>query len=304
MCSGGTRQMFKNSAAHNGHHQKGMALFQVLLIVAIISMLLLMMSATTNQQVERAQRLQDQTEQQLALHSAANYLDFVLLTNDWYDMINAGEPLANLNFHNYPSSVKLPSRVAYAPLADGIDVRLQNIGSLVGINQANEQLRELLVTLGVSDVQANTMVAALRDRLYGTKKLSLQHVNELTGVPGWTEELVERLRPLVTAKILPFNGAWSPDPLLPILLTSGQADTIIALRRSGDYYAGIYEEFSGQDTGFGVSLYPSDEQRVTITDPITGEQLRRAVIYAAHDKNPRTIEYKRYLREQQSISNE
>ncbi|MFC0445723.1 type II secretion system protein GspK [Pseudidiomarina halophila] len=296
--------MFKNSAACNDHHQKGMALFQVLLIVAIISMLLLMMSATTNQQVERAQRLQDQTEQQLALHSAANYLDFVLLTNDWYDMLNAGEPLANLNFHNYPSSLKLPSRVAYDPLPDGIEVRLQNIGSLVGINQANQQLRELLVTLGVGEVQANTMIEALRDRLYGAEKLYLQHVNELTGVPGWTEELIERLRPLVTAKILPFNGAWSPDALLPILLTSGQADTIIALRRSGDYYAGIYQEFSGQDTGFGVSLYPSDEQRVTITDPVTGEQLRRAVIYAAHDKNPRTIEYKRYLREQQSISNE
>ncbi|WP_258239972.1 hypothetical protein [Pseudidiomarina homiensis] len=286
------------------HHQQGMALFQVLLIVAIISVLLLIMSNTTKGQVDRALALQKQTEKQLALHSAANYLDMLMLTNDWSDMLREDKPIAGLNFHNYVMRVQLPNRQAYKSLAEGIDVQMQNIGSLVGVNQANDQLRDVLVRAGVHSIEANNMILTLREQLYRDDRLYFQHINELTSVPGWTSAIIERIRPYVTTKIMPFNGAWAPDGLLPVLLTSGQADTITALRGSGEYNPRLYEEFSGQDTGFGVSLYPSDEQRVTVTDPITGEQLRRGVIYATHEKHPRTIEYKRYLREEKSIPNE
>ncbi|WP_258807322.1 general secretion pathway protein GspK [Pseudidiomarina sp. CB1] len=284
--------------------QEGMALFQVLLIVAIISVLLLIMSNTTKSQVERALVLQQQTEKQLALHSAANYVDLMLLANDWGDMRDTGAPLANLNFHSYPSRLSLPGRDAYAALPDGVAVSLQNVGSLINLNQANQQLRDLLVHVGVSQVTADMLLDELQRWLYRPDRIYLQHVNELRNIRGWTPDIIERIRPYVTAKIMPFNGAWAPDALLPILLTSGQADTITALRQSGQYQAGIYEEFSGQETGFGVSLYPSKYQRVTVIDPLTGEQLRRGVRYATHEKNPRTIEYKRYLREQRIELNE
>lgn len=284
--------------------QQGMALFQVLLIVAIISVLLLIMSASTKGHVERAQQLQEQTEQQLALHSAANYTDFVMLTNDWADMLNQEQPIPLMNFHNYKSRLPLPQRPAYAPLHYSVDVQFQNMASLIGINRADEDLKELLIFVGVPALEATAMIAELKSWLYREDRVYLQHVNELNNVPGWSSWVIDALRPYVTAKILPLSGAWAPDELLPILLTSGQADTIIALRQSNQYSPSIYEEFSGQETGFGVSLYPGEEQRVTVTSPLTGEQLRRGVIYATHDKNPRTIEYKRYLHEQQSTVNE
>lgn len=284
--------------------ETGMALFQVLLIVAIIAMLLLMMSATTNQQVERAQQLQDQTETQLGLHSASNYVDFLLLTNDWYDMRRDNTPIPQLNFHHAASRVTLPERAGYDALPEGINLRLQNEASLIGINQANEQLHDLLLKNGKTQTEADLMLGELRAHLYRADRIYLQHVNDLNSITGWSTDIIEAIQPYVTAKIISFNGAWAPDALLPVLLTSGQADTIIALRESGQYDPGIYESFSGQETGFGVTLYPSQEQRVTVTDPVTGEQLRRGVIYATHEQNPRTIEFKRYLREQRKTLNE
>ncbi|MGQ4276503.1 hypothetical protein ACQ5ES_05600 [Pseudidiomarina sp. E22-M8] len=277
-----------------------MALFQVLLMVAIISVLLVIMSQQTRSSVERAQAMQEQARLQLALDSTANYLDALLLSNNW--LLARGQPehpLAEINFYNYPQSLAVPERIAYRPLGDAVTVQLQNEGSLLNINFETENIEALLRALGVEPRQAELMMAELRDWLQQPDQLFFQSFSDLAHLPSWTMAEVELIRPYTTLEVAIFNPAWAPDQLLTILLTQGQADTIRALRKSNDNAVGMLQEFINLRDALDSSIFPGEQQRIRITAEPSGLQLYRRIDYRPRHPIPLRLHAKHFQQEQQ-----
>lgn len=273
--------------------QQGMALFQVLLIVAIMAILLLIIVANSNSAVRQAQRLQEQTEQRLALYSAQNFIDQQLLTSNWgmVDEDNPQRVLPMLNFYNYPMPIPLPERASYAVLGEGIELRLQNLDSLLSINNPSSELAELLELRGVESSRAQLLVSNLRDFLQRENSIHLQTIWDLQQVPEWTRADIELMSDVLTARGGIPNYAHAPDALLPVLLRSGLAASISAMRASGDYDQNRYSDLTNEFGDAVVSLFPGGDQRVTISDPLSGLTSQRDMNYDTYGLTPLTRYY-------------
>ncbi len=284
--------MFKRASADQ---QQGMALFQVLLMVAIISVLLLVMSQQTRSSVERAQAMQDQAELQLALDSTANYLDALLLSNNWLQARNnSTHPLADINFYNYPQPLRLPDRQAYAALTSGVSMQLQNEASLLSINFATGDIQNLLISLGTAPHRAELMVNELRQWLKQPDQLFFQSFSDLTQLNSWSMADVNLIRAYTTLDESLFNPAWAPDEVLRILLTQGQAATIEVLRKSNDNAVGMLQEFIELGGTLDNGIYPGEQQRIRITAKQNGLQLYRRVDYRPRQPIPLRLHAKHY----------
>ncbi|PTB83253.1 hypothetical protein C9928_04095 [Pseudidiomarina aestuarii] len=275
-----------------------MALFQVLLIVAIISLLLLIVVANSNQSVRQAQQLQDVTEQRLALYSATQFVDLQLLTSNWglIDEENEARVLPPLNFYGYPMTVPLPERPSYAALKGTIQLQLQNVDSLLSLNSPSQELVDLLELRGIPNTRAQLLVSNLRDYLQREQGLHIQTPWDVQQVPGWTRNDIERIRDVVTARGGIPNYAHAPDALLPVLLRSGLAASISAMRASGAYSQARYSELTGEYDDAVVSLFPGNEQRVTLTVEESGLTVEREMNFDTYGLTPRTRYYGRQYR--------
>lgn len=273
--------------------QQGMALFQVLLIVAIMAILLLIIVANSNSAVSQTQRLQEQTEQRLALYSAQNYIDQQLLISNWgmVDETNEQRVLPKLNFYGYPLDIPLPERVSYAALGESVELRLQNLDSLLSINNPSSELAELLEIRGISSARAQQLVANLRTFLQRENGIHLQTIWDLQQIPEWTRADIERMRDVMTARGGIPNYVHAPDALLPVLLRSGLAASISAMRASGTYDQNRYSDLTNEVGDAVVSLFPSGEQRVTISDPLSGLTSQRDMNYDTYGLTPLTRYY-------------
>ncbi|MEA3587714.1 prepilin-type N-terminal cleavage/methylation domain-containing protein [Pseudidiomarina sp. 1APP75-27a] len=275
--------------------QQGMALFQVLLMVAIISVLLLVMSQQTRSSIERAQAMQDQAELQLALESSANYVDALLLSNDWLIARNQPDhPLAGINFYNYPQTLRLPERAAYRPLGLRVTVQMQNEGSLLNVNFETVKLRQLLLNLGVNSTRVDLMITELRNWIQQPGQLFFQSFSDLAHLEHWDMQDVELIEPYTTLFADVLNPAWSPDEVLAILLTQGQADTIQALRKSNENAVGMLQEFIELRDALNSDIFPGRQQRMRITAEPEGLQLYRRIDYRSRHPIPLRLHAKHF----------
>ncbi|MDN7126979.1 hypothetical protein J6J08_06260 [Pseudidiomarina sp. 1APR75-33.1] len=282
--------------------QQGMALFQVLLMVAIISVLLLVMSQQTRSSVQRAQAMQDQAELQLALESTANYLDALLLSNDWLLARNNPEsPLAGVNFYNYPHSLPLPNRVAFEPLGSAVSLQMQNESSLLNVTFETDKLADLLVQLDVAPQRAELMTRELREWLMQPDQLFFQSFSDLAHLNNWTMRDVNLIRPYTTLDANIHNPAWAPDEVLTILLTQGQADTIQALRKSNDNAVGMLQEFINLQGALDSDIFPGEQQRIRITAEPGGLQLYRRIDYRPRQPIPLRLHAKHFQQAQRTV---
>lgn len=276
------------SKVSNRNQQTGMALFQVLLIVAIISVLLLIIIANSNATVSQAQRLQQQTEERLAMYSAQNFIDQQLLTNRWSAPADENETrqLPSLNFHGQAMTVQLPERVSYRSLAPEVVLKLQNLSSLLNINTTSQLLVDTMILRGIEPARAQLLLNNLRDYTQREYAVHLQTANDLLGVPEWTRADIDRIRDLVSAESGLFNPAHAPDALLPVLLRSGVAASISAMRASGDYDINAYSSLTDDYGNEVQSLFPGSEQRVTIEDPKSGLISQRELQFDTYGLTP------------------
>ncbi|RUO41653.1 hypothetical protein CWE22_05715 [Pseudidiomarina aestuarii] len=270
-----------------------MALFQVLLIVAIMAILLLIIVANSNSAVSQTQRLQEQTEQRLALYSAQNYIDQQLLTSNWgmVDETNEQRVLPKLNFYGYPLAIPLPERASYAALGDSVELRLQNLDSLLSINNPSSELAEVLEIRGISSARAQLLVTNLQNFLQRENGIHLQTIWDLQQIPEWTRADIELMSDVLTARGGIPNYAHAPDALLPVLLRSGLAASISAMRASGTYDQSRYSNLTNEFGDAVVSLFPGSEQRVTISDPLSGLTSQRDMNYDTYGLTPLTRYY-------------
>ena len=280
------------------HKQHGMALFQVLLMVAIISVLMIIMSKQTQSTVQQAQLLQDRVERELALSSAAAYVDSLLLSNDWLmSRNNPQSPLHQINFYGQPHRIPLPQRAAYEPLGPSLALQLQNEASLLDLNFRTNDIEPLLLQLGKSPLQARQMVDELRTFLRESEQIYFQNVADLAHLASWTVEDVASIRNLTSVSAPLFNPVWMPNELLPVLLTPEQADTIRALRKSNESSAGLLQGFIGEVDAADTGTFPGIAQRMRLTDERSGLELYREVDYRPRHPSPMRL-YAKYFQQE------
>lgn len=278
--------------------QQGMALFQVLLMVAIISVLLIIMSQQTQSSVRQAQQLQDQVEKELAMSSAAAYVDSLLLSNDWLmSRGNQQSPLFNINFYGEPRRLKLPERPAYDALGGEVLLAIQNETSLVDLNFRTNDLEPLLIHLGKTPSEARAMVQELKTFLIEPEQIYFQNVADLAHLTNWTVQDVAEIRSLTSVSAPIFNPVWMPNELLPILLTPEQAATIRSLRKSNESYAGLLQDFFGSADSTDSGVFPGIAQRIKLTDQTTGLELYREVDYRPRHPIPLRM-YAKYFQQE------
>lgn len=260
--------------------QQGMALFQVLLMVAIISVLLIIMSQQTKSTVEQAQKLQNRIESQLALSSAAAYMDALMLSNAWLESrADPQSPLFGFNFFGQPHSIVLPERVAYARLRGQVTLELQNEGSLLNVNFRSDDIEPLLIQMGKQPFEAREMVRELQAWLNQPEQIYFQNVADLAHLESWSIEDVAQIRPFISVKGPIFNPVWMPNELLTVLLTPEQAATIVSLRKSNEDFADLLQDFFGEVDATDSGTYPSIAQRMKLIDEESGIELYREVDY-------------------------
>lgn len=278
--------------------QRGMALFQVLLMVAIISVLLIIMSKQTQSTVQQAQLLQDRVERELALSSAAAYVDSLLLSNDWLISRNDPQsPLHQINFYGEPHLIPLPQRAAYGALGPEVTLQLQNEASLLDLNFRTNDIEPLLLQLGKSPLQARQMVEELRSFLRAPEQIYFQNVADLAHLESWTVEDVAMLRNLTSVSAPIFNPVWMPNELLSVLLTPEQAATIRSLRKSNESSAGLLQDFFGEMDAADTGIFPGIAQRMRLTDESSGLELYREVDYRPRHPSPLRL-YAKYFQQE------
>lgn len=282
----------------NLQRQQGMALFQVLLMVAIISVLLIIMSQQTKSSVRQAQQLQDQVEKELAMSSAAAYVDSLLLSNDWLlARQDTQSPLYNVNFYGAPHTLQLPERPAYSALGDSVTLELQNEASLLDLNFRTNDLEPLLTQLGKSPSEARTMIDELKAFLREPEQIYFQNVADLAHLESWTVADVAEIRPLTSVSAPIFNPLWMPNELLPVLLTPEQADTILSLRKSNESSAALLQDFFGEIDATDTGTFPGIAQRMKLRDENSGLELYREVDYRPRHPSPLRM-YAKYFQQE------
>lgn len=283
----------------NGLKQQGMALFQVLLMVAIISVLLIIMSQQTQSSVARAQAMQEQVEEQLALSSSAAYVDSLLLSNEWLSArLDETNPLYQLHFYGADFVLELPKREAYRRLNHQVTLQLQNERSLLDINFRTADVEKLIIEQGIEPAQAALMITELQDYLWQPEQLMVQNLSDLTHLQSWDLATIDQLRPYVSTNAPIFNPIWMPDALLPILLSDSQADTIRTLRKNNEITAGLIQQFSTENDVVDSGVFPGISQRVRLISEQSGLQLYREVDYRPRHPSPLRL-HAWYFRQEQ-----
>lgn len=280
------------------NRQEGMALFQVLLMVAVISVLLIIMSQQTRSAVEKAQSLQDRIERQLALSSAAAYVDSLMLSNDW--LLSANDPnsaIYDINFFGQPYTLALPERESFNLLGGEVRLELQNEASLLDINFRTNDLEPLLIELGTAPLRARVMVEELKAFLREPNQVFFQNIADLAHLPSWSVADASAIRDFTSINAPIFNPVWMPNELLPVLLTPEQADIIRSLRKSNESAAGLIQDFYGEEDASDSGIFPGITQRVKLTDQRSGLTLYRKVDYRPRHPSPLRL-YAKYFQQE------
>jgi|GEM_PF-3273233 len=237
---------------------KGLALVQVLLLVAMLSILLLLMTANTQQQQKQVIALQAQLDQHFRLYSTGNDMLYSLLTHSWNRSAQASasgsailQSAANESggvnawhehWNFYASSFSL----------NDYSARITNLNSLVSIQSPGRPMVLLLKHLGYAEAEAISLANQVPTPFATTSSfgpmqlpseqsqqedfLPLQHTHELSLLPGWDKELMQRVAPYVTTYSSGFvNEAYLPNTMLEMMVSKSQADIIRLMRAEGTF---------------------------------------------------------------------
>jgi hypothetical protein len=279
---------------------RGVALFQVLLICVIFAVLLTVVASYTQQSIGQAQQIQEATHQRLALYSAANYLKFQLLTQQWLGQ-ESGETRFAWNFYGHPFRLNLPEHPAYEALGYQAQVSVQDHEGMLSLTSPPDCLEWLLQQQGKTAYEAGQMRSALVEGQKwlrpnapasllqeGSLNLTVQHPSELLAFPGWTPELIEQVASSTTTLTGILNPAQMPDALLPCLLPEGQVDIIKAWRQGGEYSIFRFSSLTRIVDDEVLSLYPGAFQRLTLADASARHRRQEDVRILTYTQEPLT----------------
>lgn len=225
--------------------QSGMALAQVLLLVAIISVLLVSMLHINQQMINTTDMVQQRTEVRLKLQTAKTRLIEALMTYQWVskpDNAQANPYVKNWNFHGEEFSV------------DGVDITIQNDSSLIQLSIVDKryltrafqtlnldnprQLAHRLVDWQDTDSDREEYGAEQGDYEQGVSvpNRRLQSMTDLTFIPGFTEQVIERIRRFSTlTPHASYSPTHAPNDLLPFFVEPDVVSTLKRMRDEGSY---------------------------------------------------------------------
>lgn len=254
------------------HRSKGIALLQVLLISAIITVLALYLTLTAQQQISVAQLAADKATAELHLRSTESEALFNLLTRE---ESTDNQELAlpdGYNFYNTPFKVGKYAQVS-----------LQDVSGLIDIHYPDETLlSNTIKNLGFDGNQAAIVVDSLLDwqdsdslsRLNGAERVDyelgprnrlISSYSELKLVKGFTPELWDKLRPLLSSvRAKYFNPMVSPEPILKAYLNRDVSD-VLELRAANKLTRSEFSQLTGEYEKEGLIFSHSNFYLLNIT---------------------------------------
>ena len=277
--------------------QRGVALVQVLLVTAIIMLLVIQLSLTAQEQVRRAQALNDRSEASLFLHSREVAMLYTLLTETLVSQQDSANPYAaSWNFHGEPFVV------------DGLEFTLQDQSGLMRFPMSSvSEIEKLLAILGLGSTAALELAGRLGHWLgialpggsrpddammRGGAGDPVQYFGELRFLAGMDDRLYRQLAELMTLYPTPgFNPLTAPAPLLRMRMPESTLGPILEARRSGE----LDENRFWQITGIGA-----DETNLPVVGPgigvrIAGEYLgvtlRREIVVGIKPYEVQPLDY-------------
>lgn len=210
------------------HRERGIALSQVLLLVAIISTFIVSMLHTNKSYIDTALAVKARVSADLKLKNAESHLLEALLTHSWEEGLDTNNAIAaRWNFYGEPFWV------------DDVQFVIQNDSSLFQVTRTDsDYLEKGLRALQISD--ARTLALALsdwqdadsRDQLQGAETTNngsvpnrpVQSFGEIGLIDGFSESMIEKIRPLSTLNTYSFDSpGQAPNSLLTVYMASDQA---------------------------------------------------------------------------------
>ena len=260
------------------HHERGIALIQVLLVTGIIALLMLQIGLTARDQVARAQALSDRAALQLAAQSREAAMVYSLLTEPLAKLPDSENPYAAAwNFHGDPFtvdgitfSIQDESGRMRVPNLPGNEFERVLLSQDVEPTRARKLNQELMAMQGVSPAlkELGTTPAAQdggEAPPMPTGLYPLQDLEQLRLLPGMDLELYRRLRPLLTLYPTPgFNPTTAPPALLNAQMTTSQMTGVKDARDSGGLDSQALWKLTGNMADETTVLAPGPALTVTL----------------------------------------
>lgn len=232
-------------------NQRGIALFQVLLLSTILTVVILSMNYQAREHVKLAHAAQHYAEATLVLQSAEAELLFTMLTNSWYEL-EKNDSIQGINFYG--------KTFGFA----GADINIQDTSGLLNLVSPDINLMSAFTRTYANDpALGRSITAAIADwqdrdtvkKLDGAEQADypegvtvrngpIQYNEELRFIKGMTEELYQKLSPLVTLFPRGVNLNQQPESVWRFYIEEPALSELIRLRDEHQLTAQNFERLS------------------------------------------------------------
>lgn len=284
---------------------RGIALIQVLFLSAILMVMLLSVIHQSQRHIKSAELLLQRAEASLTLNTLQAETEFALLTQHKIaDSKNELELAKKWNFHNLPVF-----------LGDN-SIQIQDLSGLGSIFHV-ELVLHLLSEHGVSTDNLQIIAMGLKDivnagggvPLYLKKHIEIQSdssirntplqlIDELQFYPGVTSNMLEQIRPLLTAfPVTQYNYLNMPAKILAFYLQPLELQAVLDARTAGRLTANTFADLTGRsyDQSYGTSVGRGLRLRFTASTKDVKLRRQTDIVLNPYSSQPLTYwEYHKY----------
>ena len=281
--------------------KNGMALVQVLLLSALLMIMLLSVQYQARNQLELANRVQQYSDLQLQLQNVEAELMFLLMTNEWSDLV---KPTSKVNGFNFFGKEFLLS---------GAVVKIQDLAGLLSVNSPNTSTYAGLTKRLLGDEQLGVRIAEelidWRDAddlpgQYGAEQaeypniqvrnFGLQTLDEIRFLKSMTPELYRLLRPYLTVFRQSENLMNMPMEVMTLHVSAAAAEQIMLSRDKGELNDGVLSSLGVSASDESNALRFGRALQITFTVENANVKLTRSFSMTIDPSRPVPFELLEY----------
>ena len=281
--------------------KNGMALVQVLLLSALLMIMLLSVQYQARNQLELANRVKQYSDLQLQLQNVEAELMFLLMTNEWSDLVKPTSKVTGFNFFGKEF------------LLSGAVVKIQDLAGLLSVNSPNTSTYAGLTKSLLGDEQLGVRIAEElidwrdADNLPGqygaeqadypniqVRNFGLQTLDEIRFLKSVTPDVYQTLRPYLTVFRAGENLMNMPAEMLLSRVSPAVAEQMMQSREEGRLNDGVLASMGVDYTDEAFSLRFGRTLQITFTVQNTDVKLTRSFAVTITPSRPVPFEYLEY----------